>query len=277
MNDESDAPMEFESRIAIINERVAGVRAAIARASALVRELHQVVKGRPEDAQQVARLEIELETARAGMREISDQTRGPAPSSQPLDGESSSRKVESDRQVERLMNLYVVVYQLHGTFVPDDVLATVEEIAINVVGASRLALLMRDRDGESCTVRAEHGLNNEPRELSALYSDGRYHGGDAIVDAALDDGVLRIADPGSRGAIAAVPLAVNGVVVGALAILELLEQRPPLGEDDRELLEILGVHAGLALTAAEACARSEAATTDIGGPHDLDTTRRASA
>jgi GAF domain-containing protein len=56
---------------------------------------------------------------------------------------------------------------------------------------------------------------------------------------------------GERPALSAcVPLKVDGEVTGALALYDLLEHRPPLGADDRELLELLTTHAATALYAS---------------------------
>ena len=51
-------------------------------------------------------------------------------------------------------------------------------------------------------------------------------------------------------AITAVPLKIQDVIVGALVVLKLLDHKPSLRPDDRDLLDLLSAHAASALFAA---------------------------
>jgi GAF domain-containing protein len=161
--------------------------------------------------------------------------------------ELSRRLAEYEQQTGRLMNLYVATYQLHATLDPDEVQSTIAEIATNLLGAERFALLFWKEDGSECEIALGHGLNGES---SGLYQRGRYRGGDPAVDATLTDGVLRIGPIEGSDAIAVVPLAVQGAVVGALVVLKLYDHKPMLRPEDRELLDLLAAHAASALFAA---------------------------
>jgi nitrate/nitrite-specific signal transduction histidine kinase len=149
----------------------------------------------------------------------------------------------SERQAAQLANLYVATYQLHASLELDDVRKAICEIAVNLLGAARYALLARDDDGG----RFEVVAGSEPRGAPF---DGRvYPGGDPLVDAALADGVTRL-DAADDGALAVVPLVAQGAVTGALVILGLLPQKASLSVDDRELIDVLAAHAASALLAA---------------------------
>ncbi len=161
--------------------------------------------------------------------------------------ELASRLVESEHQVGRLMNLYVAAYQLHASLEPDEVQAAIAEIAINLLGAERFVLLLRRDAEEGCEVALEGGMEGE---RSGLWAGGGYAGGDPMVDATLRDGVLRLGPAPGSDAQAAVPLRVQGAVVGALVVLKLLDQKPQLRAEDRDLLDLLSVHAASALFAA---------------------------
>jgi GAF domain-containing protein len=87
-------------------------------------------------------------------------------------------------------------------------------------------------------------------ERSGLWAGGGYAGGDPMVDATLGDGVLRLGPAPGSDALAAVPLRVQGAVVGAIVVLKLLDQKPQLRAEDRDLLDLLSVHAASALFAA---------------------------
>ena len=103
--------------------------------------------------------------------------------------ELTSRLVEAEHQLGRLMNLYVATFQLHATLDPTEVQATIAEIAVDLLGAERFALLLREDGRNECEVALSRGLEDDP---SGLYSTEKYAGGDPLVDAALDDGVLRM-------------------------------------------------------------------------------------
>lgn len=159
----------------------------------------------------------------------------------------SQNLAEHEQQTSRLMNLYVATYQLHASLDPQEVQNTVAEIAVNLLGAEKFALLFWAGDGSSCEVTLSQGADDVP---GGLYSSGRYAGGDPALDATLTDGVLRIGPIEGSNALAVVPLTVQGTTVGALVILKLFDHKPQLRPEDRELLDLLAAHAASALFAA---------------------------
>ena len=161
--------------------------------------------------------------------------------------ELSRRLAEYEQQTGRLMNLYVATYQLHATLDPDEVQSTIAEIATNLLGAQRFALLFWKGDGTECEVALGSGLEED---TSGFYGKRRYAGGDPAVDATLSDSVLRVGAIDGYYAVAVVPLTVQGAVVGALVILKLFEHKAVLRAEDRELLDLLAAHAASALFAA---------------------------
>jgi nitrate/nitrite-specific signal transduction histidine kinase len=222
------------------NDLVTQLRSTLDRAAELVRVLesnlstlqrlgHGAAGEAPAAAdQRVEELERRLGNAESDVKEL------------------ASRLVDSEHQAGRLMNLYVATYQLHSTLDPDEVQQTIAEIAINLLGAERFVLLLRDEDEQACEVALEEGLGDD----DALYVDGVYRGGDEVVDATLEDGVLRLGPEGDSPVLAAVPLRVQEVIVGALVVLKLLDHKPILRGEDRDLLDLLSAHAASALFAA---------------------------
>ncbi|HUJ29515.1 MAG TPA: GAF domain-containing protein [Myxococcales bacterium] len=160
-----------------------------------------------------------------------------------LSGELASR----ERQLSQLMNLYVATYQLHATLDVAEVRATIGEIATNVLGAEDFALLFWKADGSGCEIALAPGLMEDP-----LYGARVYYGGDAAVDATLSDGVMRLGPIDGSTALVVVPLTVQAQTLGALVVTRLLGHRPPLGNEDREVLDLLAAHAASALVAAGA-------------------------
>lgn len=161
--------------------------------------------------------------------------------------ELASRLVDSEHQGGRLMNLYVATYQLHATLDPAEVQATIAEIAINLLGAQQFVLLLRRDEAEGCEIALIEGPSDP---VARLYSDELYLGGDAMVDATLADGVLRLGPTSESQALAAVPLRVQDEIVGALVLLRLFDHKPILRAEDRDLLDLLSAHAASALFAA---------------------------
>lgn len=161
--------------------------------------------------------------------------------------ELASRLVDSEHQAGRLMNLYVATYQLHSTLDPSEVQDTIAEISINLLGAEQFVLLLRESEGEGpeCEVALAEGI-----EDGSPYAGGTYRGGDAMVDDTLEDGVLRLGPTPDSDVLAAVPLRVQEVIVGALVVLKLFDHKPMLKAEDRDLLELLSAHAASALFAA---------------------------
>jgi GAF domain-containing protein len=153
--------------------------------------------------------------------------------------------ISAEQQAARLASLYAASYQLHSLD-PAEVRAAIREIAVDLLGARRCNLLLADDtpDG-SYEIEVLAGATAVPATL-------RYTGGDALIDAGLADGGVRIGPAPGSSAIAVVPLAIQGRAIGALVVLELLPQKSGLHRQDRELLDLLAAHAASALVGARA-------------------------
>ena len=217
-------------------ELIAELRSTLERAGELIRIVEQNLRQPPEPGrdetsvdERVGELERRLATAESDVKEL------------------ASRLVDSEHQGGRLMNLYVATYQLHATLDPPEVQATIAEIAINLLGAQQFVLLLRRDEGEGCEIALIEGMYDG---AAPPYDGETYLGGDAMVDATLRDGVLRLGPTAESQALAAVPLRVQNEIVGALVLLKLLDHKPILRAEDRDLLDLLSAHAASALFAA---------------------------
>ena len=154
--------------------------------------------------------------------------------------------VAAERQSARLASLYAAAYQLHSLD-PSEITGALSEILVDLLGAQRCLLLMTsaDRPGSYDAVQLVPGSLGRPP-----FATAHYGGGDALVDACLGDGGMRLGPTAASPVIAAVPLTIQGDVVGALVVLELLPQKPRLHATDRELLDLLAAHAASALVGA---------------------------
>lgn len=159
----------------------------------------------------------------------------------------AERLVEVETQASRLMKLYVITYQLHATLELQEVYAAIGEIAVDLLGAARFALLMRGESSRGYRVVLERGLG---QGAPPAFADGRYEAGEPVIDRALEDGHL-VVDPFEDSAVeAVVPFTIQGTTVGALVVFELVAHRRRPLDDDRELLDLLAAHAASALLVA---------------------------
>jgi GAF domain-containing protein len=232
------APSTSKSRPetpAVGHDLVAELRSTLARAGELIRVVESNLDETSEGIESVLKdervgeLERRLATAESDVKEL------------------ASRLVDSEHQGGRLMNLYVATYQLHATLDPAEVQATIAEIAINLLGAEQFVLLLRRDVGDGCEIALIEG---QYEGVKSFYDGQDYTGGDPMVDATLKDGVLRLGPTADSQALAAVPLRVQNDIVGALVLLKLLDHKPILRAEDRDLLDLLSAHAASALFAA---------------------------
>ncbi len=214
---------------------VGELRSTLERAGELVRVVEANLRGATEvgegasAAERIAELERRLSSAESDVKEL------------------ASRLVDSEHQGGRLMNLYVATYQLHATLDPAEVQETIAEIAINLLGADQFVLLLRRDEGEGYEIALLEGMYDG---VLPFYDGETYKGGDPMVDSTIKDGVLRLGPTAESQALAAVPLRVQNDIVGALVVLKLLDHKPVLRAEDRDLLDLLSAHAASAMFAA---------------------------
>jgi hypothetical protein len=162
----------------------------------------------------------------------------------------SKHLVEAQKQGSRVMNLYIVAYQLHATLEVEEVEATIGEIATDLLGAESFVLLLREDTSDLVRVTSARGL--ELTEVAALFTGPLYHGGHALADETLSQGRLYACDSLDEPTIAAVPLTIQGRVIGALLIFRLFSHRSRALAEEREMLDLVAVHSASALVAARA-------------------------
>jgi GAF domain-containing protein len=151
------------------------------------------------------------------------------------------RVKELEAQVDELQNLYISSTQLLGSLHPEEVLAVVREILLNLVGADGFEIAVRERDGSFTTLAVgEYTPERKPSE-DELYAQYR--------DYVLADGATLFVN--IPGLVAIVPLKVGAATEGVLTITHLLEQKKAdLTSRDLQLLDFLACHAASALVCA---------------------------
>ncbi len=158
----------------------------------------------------------------------------------------AQKYVEVTQQNEGLANLYVASFQLHSTLDPDEVMGTVKEIIINLVGSEEFVIFVADkRTGELSPVAWEGSFavqNGEPAPWDA-----------EVLDRVARTGQPWFAPAGARRPstpMACVPLTIKKEVVGVIAVFTLLVQKLALGAMDMEILNLLAAHAATAIVSS---------------------------
>jgi len=162
----------------------------------------------------------------------------------------AERHAEIEERHNDLANLYVASYQLHATFDPDEVVAAISEIVINLVGAEVFALYACSPDGAQLAPVACEGRPLAAFPVVAVH--------DGVIGESVASGTVYVApeERPSGGApdvdepVVVVPLRCRSGTLGAVAIYKLFDQKAGLSELDHQLFGLLSSHAAAALMCA---------------------------
>ncbi len=158
----------------------------------------------------------------------------------------AERYVVLEQKNTQLANLYVASYRLHETLSQKEVLAIIQEIVINLIGCEQHGIFELAPDARSMRLLASMGVDTARCEVVKL-------GEDALSKAIVASDIWVTPDqpvalPGHPHPVTAcVPLRLAGKATGAVVLYRLLPQKPGVEAVDRELFELLSVHAGMAL------------------------------
>jgi K+-sensing histidine kinase KdpD len=153
-----------------------------------------------------------------------------------------------EQQNANLANLYVASYQLAGTVDRATVLQSIQEIAANLIGSEEVAIFERDLD--TLVLAASFGIDAE-RFARIPIGEGRI--GEAAASGEIY--VSATGMPDDEHITACIPLRVQDQVTGLIAIFGLLAHKPAIADVDRELFDLLAVHAATSLYCATLHAR----------------------
>jgi hypothetical protein len=156
----------------------------------------------------------------------------------------TARYLEVEQLNSNLASLYVASYRIHGSLDREEVLATLREILINLIGTEEFVVLERGAD-EAMRCATSFGVDPE-RVPSARVWEGR-------VGEAIGRGIPYIAandlDATASGQqiTACVPLRVGDRLIGAIVVFRLLGHKQGLEASDIELFNLLATHGATAL------------------------------
>jgi nitrate/nitrite-specific signal transduction histidine kinase len=246
---------EFSRELLRENERLRAELAALQdRQEMAARSPETWEKLRRELLARIQSLEQECTTVRERLDQVEREN-----------NQFAQRYIEIEEENNNLANLYVASYQLHSTLDPDEVLKSIVEIAINLIGAEIFGVYL---------------LNEETGELRAVACEGadlesfpRIQLGQGMLGKAVAAREATCWDAPQKGdlsqPVVCVPLAVQDRPVGAIVVHGLLQQKSGFTPLDHELFNMLGRHAATAIFAARLYSQSARKLNTIQGFIDL--------
>lgn len=180
--------------------------------------------------------------------------------------EFADRYVEVERQNSDLISMYVASYQLHCTLDYDEVVRTVKDITINMMGGEVFGIYLLDNAKNQLVMIAHEGMEGRDREHLPIEDDE--------VKAVLSSGEARFLESKAEYAdgkkpVAFLPLALGDDPFGIIIIYKLLIQKEGFKALDYELVELLGKHAASAIYSAKLHTASERKRSTLQGFVDL--------
>jgi hypothetical protein len=183
---------------------------------------------------QVASLTQELETCRAELT-AADLAASVLRRHESLDKPYTLVEPQNDS----LMNLFVAAARLHTHLDRPGVLAAIREILSDLIGSQAMAIFEIDATGDALLLVESIGVEANSMRRIAL--------GSGLIGTAAKTGAAYFSDDARSEVVACVPLKIDALVTGAIAVIRLHKQKQQLETSDRELLDFMSTHAALAL------------------------------
>lgn len=151
----------------------------------------------------------------------------------------ADRYVQIESHNDVLQNLYVASHRLHATLDPNEVLTTIKEILVHLVGCEQFGVwMLDDAEGSHMTLLAQEGLDGD--SLTAKEKE--------LAGAVLHKEAW-FGPPGDVP-LAVVPLRVDDRPVGLIVVRSVFGHKKKLGPLDQQILGLLSGQAATALTSA---------------------------
>lgn len=166
----------------------------------------------------------------------------------------SQKYLEVEVQNSNLANLYVASYRLHGTLDRKEILSSIQEIIINLVGCEEYGIFDLEPGEGMLSLTASMGIDAR-RYQRIPVNVGKI--GETVRSGEIYLSKDKCDADSSEEAppIACIPLKVEGRVTGVIAIFRLLQHKTELEAIDQEMFDLLATHAAMALYCAGLHAR----------------------
>jgi hypothetical protein len=223
---------ELRAELAASQREAARLRAQVASDDA-IRDLLRKIES----------LEVERNKLLERSTELEESTR-----------RTAHRNVEVEQELHDLANLYIASSHLHSTLSVRGVMRHLKELLQQLMGAEQFVIYLLDDAGTAARPVAQDGFDGV--ELAAVTP------GEGLVGEVMMTGVPLVRDLVEGGGtlenpLAIIPLMARDKAVGAIVIASLFRQKDVWAAVDRELFNLLGSHAAIALIAANLYAESD--------------------
>jgi hypothetical protein len=158
----------------------------------------------------------------------------------------STRYLEVEQANSSLANLYVASYRIHGSLERAQVVATIHEVLVNLVGTEQFAIFERNADADRLVATSSFGIDGDSPPAAVVET---LRSGETYLAQSTD------AAEGEDRPVACIPLKVGADVRGVIAVFRLLDHKPQLEPVDLELFDLLATHAATALYCSDLHAR----------------------
>ena len=246
---------EFTKQLLQENERLRGSLSDLEdRQNYAAQDNQEWEKLREELLARITGLESEKQDVLDRLRAVEEENR-----------QFAGRYLEIEEENNNLANLYVASYQLHSTLDLSEVLKTIIEIVINLIGGEVFAVYVLDEKTNQLSPVASEGKGLSAFPMvplgSGVVGESVESGETACDDALPSDDLER--------PIVCIPLRIEERPIGAIAIYKLLVQKDSFAPLDHELFTLLAGHAATSIFAAQLFAQSERKLNTIQGFIDL--------
>jgi len=270
--DENNGRERGEAVLAIFQRGAEFTKQLLDENSRLRREFNDVKQRHSDAAQNDDEWEKLRQELTTKIEELENQNHTMLEQLRSIEGENmdfAERYVEVEEENNNLANLYVASYQLHSTLDSSEVIKTILEIVINLIGAEIFCVYVCDETTGVLTPVASEG--DELAEWPLLQV------GEGFVGESVKTGEVAIGNPAEQGRppsqagqpVVSIPLRVDERHVGAIVIYKLLQQKDGFTALDNELFTLWAGHGATAIRASRLHAQSERKLTTIQGFIDL--------
>ncbi|HEY5672124.1 MAG TPA: response regulator [Malonomonas sp.] len=207
--------------------------------------------------EQLSRRLLALEADCARLRSEQDESMRRIGELEQENLEFANQLVQVEEVNNNLTNLYVASSRLHSTLDREETLEIIKEVVINFVGAEKFAIFMHDKGSNRLCFETGEGFEDvedfpEVNLGEGLLGEAATSGKNYFVAGAIGEGSDDLLTP-----IVAIPLIIQGKVIGVLAVYRLFIQKEQLDSIDYQLFSMLGEHAATALFSSTLYGRSE--------------------
>lgn len=174
------------------------------------------------------------------------------------------RYAQLEQELNDLASLYVASNQLNGTLALRRVVRHIQELLEQLIGAKSFVVYVLQENRQLVPI-ASQGLD-ESALGPVTVGEGRI--GDAVLTGLVFVEPDATVEGTIRQPLAAIPLMADGQPVGAIAVVQLFEQKRGWASVDEELFKLLGAQASTALIAASLYTVEEGPLAALAGIQD---------